>query len=142
MKKTTEELKNEIINSKEISNYIKKNERELLNMSLSNYLKSMLEKYQTDKSKVLARAEMTANNYGYELFRDDTKKASRDKIIQICMGFPLTVEETQQALKYGHASALYPRDKRDSVIMFALAKQMTVSKLNEVLDEQKEKLIL
>jgi hypothetical protein len=78
---------------------------------------------------------MADTNYGYELFRNDVKKASRDKLIRICIGFPLSVEEAQKVLRYGKVRPLYPRDERDAYILFGLNKKYTLDELNDLLYE-------
>ena len=133
MKKTTEQLINEIKKTKNINKFLDKNSIEKTDLSLSEYLRSLLEKYKLEKSDIFRRALMTGSNYGYELFRDDTKKASRDKLIQLCFGFPLTIEETQNVLCYGKFRTLYPRDKRDAYIIFALINKYNMTQLNDLL---------
>ncbi len=133
MKKTTEQLMNEIKDANDIDEFVAKNQGEMLELSLSEYLRLLLEKYKLEKSDVFRRAKMTESNYGYELFRDDTKKASRDKLIQICVGFPLTIEETQEVLRYGKVRTLYPRDERDAYILFALKSGYDMAQLNDLL---------
>ncbi len=133
--KTTEELINDIKNCSDIYEYLEQNESELKELSLPEFLNDMLERYHTTRSKVLSRAQMTGNNYGYEIF-NNKKVPSRDKIISICCGFPLTLEETQTALICGRAGTLYPRDKRDAIIMLAIQNKYTVTQLNDILFEQ------
>lgn len=133
MRKSTEQLMNELKNASDIVEFVNKNQDEMLDLSLSEYLRQLLEKYNLDKSDVFRRAKMTESNYGYELFRDDSKKASRDKLIQICVGFPLTIEETQEVLRYGKVRTLYPRDERDAYILFALKNGYDVAQLNDLL---------
>ena len=135
MQKSTEMLMNELKNTDEIEDFVTENMDEIHEFSLSEYLKSLLHKYGLEKSDVFKRAEMTDTNYGYELFRSDTKKASRDKLIRICIGFPLSIEETQNVLRYGKVRPLYPRDERDAYILFALNKKYTLSQLNDILYE-------
>ncbi len=135
MQKSTEMLMNELKNTDEIEDFVTENMDEIHDFSLSEYLKSLLQKYGLEKSDVFKRAEMTDTNYGYELFRSDTKKASRDKLIRICIGFPLSIEETQNVLRYGKVRPLYPRDERDAYILFALNKKYTLSQLNDILYE-------
>ena len=101
-------------------------------MFLCNLHKNV-KKYNLEKSDVFRRAKMTESNYGYELFRDDSKKASRDKLIQICVGFPLTIEEAQEVLRYGKVRTLYPRDERDAYILFALNNNYDMAQLNDLL---------
>lgn len=135
MQKTTEMLINEIKNADNVDDFVNANEQEIQGLSLSGYLQELLEKYKLDKSEVFRRAGMSDNNYGYELFRSDEKKASRDKLIQICIGFPLTIEETQKVLRCGKVRPLYPRDERDAYILFALNKGYDLPQLNDLLYE-------
>lgn len=135
MQKSTEMLMNELKNTDEIADFVTENMDEIHEFSLSEYLKSLLQKYGIEKSDVFKRAEMTDTNYGYELFRSDTKKPSRDKLIRICIGFPLSIEETQNVLRYGKVRPLYPRDERDAYILFAINKNYTLGQLNDILYE-------
>lgn len=135
MQKSTEMLMNELKNTDEIANFVTENMDEIHEFSLSEYLKSLLQKYGLEKSDVFKRAEMTDTNYGYELFRSDAKKPSRDKLIRICIGFPLSIEETQNVLRYGKVRPLYPRDERDAYILFAINKNYTLGQLNDILYE-------
>lgn len=57
--------------------------------------------------------------YGHQLF-NGVRQPSRDKVIQLAFGFPLTVEETQELLKAAGKSLLYPRIKRDAVLLYCL----------------------
>lgn len=138
MRKKTEELVNELTASEDIREFLAENDDNLETMSLSEYLQELLDKYGTDKSQVFHRAKMTENNYGYELFRNDSKKPSRDKLIRLCFGFPLTIEEAEKVLRCGKVRPLYPRDQRDAYIMFALKNRYTIDKLNDLLFESGE----
>ncbi len=140
MKKKTEELINELTVSDDIGEFLAGNKEELVTMSLSECLNELLHKYQMDKSKIFHRAKMSENNYGYELFKDDSKKPSRDKLIKLCFGFPLTIEDTTKVLRCGKVSPLYPREKRDAYVMFALKNRYTIDKLNDLLFENGEKI--
>ena len=135
MQKTTEMLINELKNTNEINAFVSENADELFDLSLSKYLQNLLIKYNLDKSDVFKRAGMSDTNYGYELFRNDEKKASRNKLIRICFGFPLSIEESQNVLRYGKVRPLYPRDERDAYILFALNKQYKLDELNNLLYE-------
>ena len=135
MQKSTEMLINEIKTTDRIDSFISENTEEIHELSLSEYLLELLQKYDLEKSDVFKRAGMADTNYGYELFRNDVKKASRDKLIRICIGFPLSVEEAQKVLRYGKVRPLYPRDERDAYILFGLNKKYTLDELNDLLYE-------
>lgn len=141
LRKTTEELTNEIKSGKDIGQYLEENKDEMIDISLAEYLNELLDKYNLSKSEVLKTAGMSDNNYGYEIFRGVKKSVSRDKLIQLCFGFPLTCDETQMVLKLGKVGILYPRVQRDAYIMFALSNRYSILQLNDILFEHEEQVI-
>lgn len=140
--KSTEELENEIANTEDINQFRTENEAEFVEYNLADYLKYLLEKYQLDRSSVFKRAQMIENNYGYEIFRGSKKNISRDKLIQICFGFPLSLEEAKTVLRLGNVRPLYPRDERDAFIMFALKNGLSLYETDELLYEHSQKTII
>ena len=135
MQKSTEILMNELKTTDKIESFVTENADEIYELSLSEYLRELLSKYGYDKSEVFKRSGMSDTNYGYELFRNDDKKASRDKLIRLCIGFPLSVDEAQKVLRYGKVRPLYPRDERDAYILFGLNKKYSLDEINDLLYE-------
>lgn len=142
LRKTTEELTREVNFTPDIDEYFADNCQEFIKETLPGYLNKLLHKYNMTKSEVFKNAGMCDTNYGYEIFRGDKKNMSRDKLIQICMGFPLICDEAQKVLRLGGVGTLYPRIQRDACIMFALANGYNLYKLNELLYERGEKIIM
>lgn len=142
MKKKTEELINEIKTAKSVEEYFAANEKEFVNLSLSAFLSSKLEERKIKKSDLFRRAGQEGSNYGYELFRNDDKAPSRNILISICLAFPLSIEDTQMALRCAGLSLLYPRDERDAYILYAIKKKMKVEDLDEILEEHGMETIL
>ncbi len=134
-KKTTTELFNEIDENKCADAYLEANTEHFYNLSLSDFLKEMLEKYNMKKADLFRRAGLVGSNYAYEIFRDDKKTPSRDVILRLALAFPLNLEETQHALRCAGESPLYPRDKRDVYIIFALKNGQLPDALNDTLFE-------
>ena len=139
IEKTTEELLNELETAENLDGFFEENQDELLKMGLSEYLNLLLKKYGLDKKAVFSRARMNDSNYGYEIFKNDRKHPSRDKLIRLCIGFPLTVDETEKALVIAKLRPLYPRDMRDACILFALHRGYDVDQVNDLLFEKGEK---
>ncbi|MBP3352249.1 MAG: XRE family transcriptional regulator [Lachnospiraceae bacterium] len=135
MKKTTEELMNEIQNSPNASLYFSENEDEMSDMSLSLYLQTLLEKYHLKRANLFRKAGLVGSNYGYEIFHGTKNTPSRDILIMICLAFPLTIEETQHVLRCGKLSILYPRDKRDAYVLYALTHKLELDTLNDLLTQ-------
>jgi hypothetical protein len=76
--------------------------------------------------------------YAYQIF-SGKRKPSRDKLLCLCRGMELNSVETNQLLKSAGFAPLYPKNKRDSIIMFGFEKGQSVVDINEVLYDNGEK---
>ena len=70
--------------------------------------------------------------YGYQLF-NGTRRPSRDKVLQLALGMGLSLEETQHLLQAAGRSPLYPRLKRDAVLIFCLKNGYDLMETQEML---------
>lgn len=138
-KKDTITLQSELRHSDDVERFIEANQSEFDVINMSEYLNELLKKYRIEKSEVVKRGGFTGT-YLYHIF-DGTKNPSRDKLLQLALGFPLTLEETQKLLRLGGYAELYVRDSRDAFLMFGLEKKYTVQQLNELLYKNKKKII-
>ncbi len=138
-KKDTTMLVSELKNAKSAEEFVQENSEEFCMKSVAEYLNEMLIKYDTEKCDVAKKGGFTGN-YVYQVF-NGVKSAGRDKLIQIALGFPLTLEETQYLLRLGGHSELYVRNSRDAYLMFAIEKGYGIQKVNELLYENKKELL-
>lgn len=138
-KKDTWKLQMELRRSKSVEQFMQENEAELGTISVAEYLNQLLAVYNLDKCDIAKRGGF-AGNYPYQIF-NGKKSASRDKLIQIAVGFPLTVEETQQLLRLGGYRELYVRNNRDAYILFALEKKYEIQEVNELLYKNKQDIL-
>ncbi len=104
--------------------------------TFSSYINQLLTEKHLQSADVI-RDSQIQRNYGYQIL-DGTKNPGRDKVIAICLSASCTLEETQRALALAGAGALYPKKIRDSILIFALNRQLSVSQTNELLYEYKE----
>lgn len=137
--KDTAELIHELKHVNDISAFIEDNEKESLEGTLASFLLYMLEKYSSERKDIIRKAELDTT-YGYQIF-DGRKIPARNKILRITAAFPLTFKETQRALRLGGASCLYPRVKRDSLLIYAIEKKFSVFEINNFLYNNGEELI-
>ncbi len=70
--------------------------------------------------------------YVYQIFLGK-KYPSRDKVIALSFGLGLDAEEMQTLLKQAGYRELYPRDPRDTLILFAINQNMNILTTNELL---------
>lgn len=91
----------------------------------------------TDRSEtrehVIKRAGIN-RTYGHQLF-NGTRKPSRDKVIQLAIGFGLDIEQTQQLLKSAQESPLTPRIKRDAAILYCIMHRFDFSEAQKLLTD-------
>lgn len=135
MKKKTEDLINEIISSKNISLYLDTNQQEFIDIPLHDHLHNLLSKAQLKVSQVVERS--CKGEYVYQVFRG-IKNPGRDMTICIAIAMGLNLEETGQLLRIARVPLLDARNRRDSIIIFAINHKLTVPDTNDILYEFNE----
>ena len=135
-KKSTECLQSELKKSDSVEQFIQANSADLKSKTVPEYLNEMLIKYNLEKKEVIQKSGLTGT-YAYQIF-DGKKNASREKLIQLAFGFPLSLEETQRLLRLGGYSELYVKKKREAFIMYALEKKYDICQVNELLYQNGE----
>lgn len=138
-KKDTSMLQSELKRAQSAEAFVKANQSEFQIKSVAEYLNELLIKYDLEKCDVAKRGGFVGN-YPYQVF-NGVKSAGRDKLIQIALGFPLTLEETQYLLRLGGHSELYVRNSRDAYLMFAIEKGYGIQRVNELLYENKKEIL-
>lgn len=138
-RKDTQVLQSELKNAQSAEAFVAANQSELQIKTVAEYLNEMMIRYDLEKCDVNRRAELTGN-YLYQVC-NGSKSPGRDKLIQIALGFPLSLEETQYLLRLGGHSELYVRNSRDAFLMFAIEKGYGIQEVNELLYENKKELL-
>ncbi len=132
MKKKTEDLIHEITTSTDIAQYLTKNREELLDLPLHLYLKQLLSETDYKISQIADRS--CKGEYIYQVFRG-IKNPSRDVVLCIALALQLACPDTGQLLRIARMPALDARNRRDSVILFALNRKLSVPETNDILYE-------
>lgn len=133
----TDELLKQIKSQRSIDNYLNHNKEEFLDVNSGEYIERLMTEKGLSKAEVIKRTNIS-RTYAYSLF-DGTRKPNRDHILQLSFAMELTFDETQILLKRTGFSALYPRNPRDSVIIFALENKKKLIEVNCLLDEKNMK---
>ena len=129
--KSTDELLNEIKSTKNILDYMEHNQEEMHLNTLAEALEAWVTKKGISIAEVIKKSNLN-NSYVYQIFRGK-KSPSRDKVIALAFGLALSADETQKLLKQAGYRELYPRDKRDALLLFAINQKMNIIDANEVL---------
>lgn len=131
--KSTDELMNEIKQTGEIKKFIEKNEAEFTDKPLHEMLNDIIKEKKLKKSDVIKGSGLN-RVYAYQILAGK-KSPSRDKLIAFCFGLRLDVDGTNSLLKSAGMPVLYARNKRDSIIIFAINSRKNVFLVNDLLFE-------
>lgn len=133
MNKTTDELMNILMSKEDLPQYIEENSNEFLQSSLCQYLNQLQTEHGLKKGDIIADA-LVERSYGYQIFSGRKEMPSRDVLISFALAMKLSLDETQSLLRIAHMAMLYPRVKRDSIILHSIAKHESVIQCNTALE--------
>lgn len=137
--KTTDELLKILEKTENIDDYLNDNAADIIDTELKDYLDSKLIEKNLRVADVIARSNI-AQDHVYKIF-SGKRGAGRDKLLCICFGMGLNLQETQLALRLSGSNILYPKNKRDSLIIFAINNNANIIDCNAALDELGEKIL-
>ncbi len=129
--KSTDELSHEIKEATDIEDYLKNNRDNMITRTLPQHLALLLSQKGLSRAQVV-RGSLLDRAYVYQIFSGE-KSPSRDKLIALAFGLCLTAAETQRLLRLSCNRELYARDERDSLILYAMQRKMTIQDTNELL---------
>lgn len=128
---STDTLAHEIKAASDIDDYLGKNRKYMPAHSLPEHLRLLLAQKGIRRADA-ARGSLLGRTYVYQIF-SGRKTPSRDALIALAFGMRLSGDEAQQLLKLSGNQELYAKSERDSVILFALYRQMNILEANELL---------
>ena len=138
-KKPTNELINELVKAGSLCKFMDKNCGNFIESNVSDALCELIDRKGLSKSAVLKKAEIN-DIYGYQFF-SGKRRPSRDKLIELCIGMELSLDEVQSLLKESGFPALYPKFKRDSIIINCICEKKSVVETNDLLFDYGENLL-
>lgn len=139
-KKTTEldSMLSFVENEKELEEFLTLHLPEDIR-SFIHYLEEKRLEKELKKAKWIEQADIS-RTYGYQIL-NGTKSPSRDNILKLCIGGGFSLEETNKALTLGGFNTLYVKDRRDSVLIFAIKKPLNLIETNLLLDRYGQDLL-
>ena len=130
-KVSTDSLLKKILRTKNLNAFLQQNDPHLRPEAFPELLRSCCEKRGLIPERVIQQAQID-RTYGHQLF-NGTRRPSRDKVLQLALGMGLSLEETQQLLQAAGRSPLYPRLKREAVLIFCLKNGYDMMETQEIL---------
>ena len=135
--KTTSDLRQELMEDNSIDTYLQGNAALFINQDVVVVLTELYEQKHLTKA-ALARQAGMSEVYLHQVFAG-RRNPSRDRLLCLCIGLEATVEETQQLLRQAGYAQLYPRVRRDAIILHAIAHGIALPLVNDKLYEENEK---
>jgi len=80
----------------------------------------------------MQKKSCVARTYIYQIM-DGTRNPGRDKVISIALALELDVTESVRLLKLTNNAILYPKNRRDAIIIYSLNNNLTVPDCNRLL---------
>ena len=119
-----------------LDQYIRENEGSFSDRSLQELLGELYARRPESKAGLARRSGMS-EVYLHQVF-SGRRKPSRDRLLCLCVGMKLSLEETQRLLDQATYARLYPRVRRDAVICYGVIHGMPLDQINEALYRQNE----
>lgn len=133
MDKRTEELANELKECKDVQAYITDNKDQFIDLTLSEYIACLMQEKQFKKIDIVKRSRLS-EVYTYQILAG-MKNPDRSKLMCIIFALEPGLPEANRLLKLAGKAELYPKNKRDSIIIFALNKKLSLDETNDLLFE-------
>ena len=121
---STDELLALLFKERNLEQFLKRNESEYLMASFSDYLNNWCKKHLEIPEQVIRRSNLE-KSYGHQLF-SGKRNPSRDTVLQLAFGMHADLAEAQEMLRIARRSMLYPRIKRDTVIIYCLHNRLSL----------------
>ena len=134
MKKTTDELNNELKEAEDIQSFIQANEDELITKKISAFLNDIIKRKGLKKSEIIEKANLT-KTYAYEIMNGRKDNPSKDIMLRFAFAMELDLDETQAMLKHSQLPQLYARNSRDSIIIYAINNKKSLVDCNILLED-------
>ena len=130
---STDELLKLLFKERSLEHFLQHNESAYLNTGFSDYLSAWCKAHQQVPEQLIRRANLD-KSFGHQLF-SGKRKPSRDTVIQLAFAMGADVAQTQDMLKIARKSMLYPRIKRDTVIIYCLHNHLSLIDTEIILED-------
>ena len=132
------ELQKEVSDERSLDEYISRIEKYNGN-SFAEYFNMLLNRHNVDKSYVVKNSQIE-RTFVYKLL-NGTKRVTRNNLLALCLTAGCSLAEIEKCLVLTGNNALYSKNIRDSIIIYAINRGLSVQETNELLDERGENLI-
>lgn len=119
-----------------LDNYFSDNNDQFVNEDIKAFWENLIAKSGRSKSNIINKADFSYC-YFYDII-NGRKMPTKDKVVRLSLAMKLSLQECQSALKLSGRSSLYPRVRRDSILIYAIENQLTTFRCDELLSKYGE----
>ena len=134
--KNTINLQSELTQCDSLRTFLMSNENSFNTDSAQEYIKELIDRGGISKA-TLARNSGMSEIYVHQIL-SGRRSPSRGRLICLCYGLGATLEETQELLKLYGLAQLYPRNRRDAILIYGLTHGISVQEINDRLFAEDE----
>lgn len=120
----------------DLNRFLDENRENFNSTSVADSLNQMILKQRISKS-ALARQSGMSEVYLHQVF-SGRRTPSRTRLLCMCFGLQATVEEAQELLKQCGYAPLYPKNRRDAILLYGLSHKETLFQINDTLFDEGE----
>ena len=137
LEKNTSDLQQELLSKPNLDRILSENAASFQQESATALLNRLYER--TGLSKItLAKRSGMSEIYLHQIFGGQ-RTPSRDRLLSLCCAMDATLEETQEVLKRSSLARLYPKNRRDAIILQGIAHGTPLMEINDILFQEGEK---
>ncbi|MCT4634578.1 MAG: XRE family transcriptional regulator [Firmicutes bacterium] len=129
----TQKVYENLRKSKDIETFIKEHNNDFVEEKGHAYLNDLLDNKGISKTMVIRDSNLD-RVYGYQIL-SGKRRPSRNKLLQISLGLKFDLVETKNLIRYFGLSELYPKNRRDAIIIFSTEKKMGLDEAERLLEE-------
>ena len=129
--KDTNNLQQELMETATLDQFLSENQDNFNRDSICELLNRLFQKRRISKA-TLAKQSGMSEVYLHQVF-SGRRNPSRNRLLCLCFGLNASLEETQELLKQCGFAQLYPKDRRDAIILYGILNGMDLFAVNDKL---------
>lgn len=129
--KNTDDLRQELMESPDLEQYLAENDAFFSSKDAAAMLNQLFKKCGLSKAALAKRSGMS-DIYLHQIF-SGRRNPSRSRLLCLCIGLGASQEETQELLKLCGLAQLYPKLRRDAIIIYGLTHRLSLFSINDSL---------
>ena len=129
--KDTNNLRQELMESPDLEQYLAENDAFFSSKDAAAMLNQLFKKCGLSKAALAKRSGMS-DIYLHQIF-SGRRNPSRSRLLCLCIGLGASLEETQELLKLCGLAQLYPKLRRDAIIIYGLTHRLSLFSINDSL---------